>query len=79
MGVGGDGGLGGADGGAEVGEGFLLEDISREKEGESKEEDWRVLDGGLAWTGEDILVTVEKKIETWDWVRSIVGGEWWSE
>lgn len=27
--VGGDGGVGGANGGAEVGEGFLLEDISR--------------------------------------------------
>lgn len=29
--------------------------------------------------GEDILVTAEKKMETWDWVRSILGGGWCSE
>lgn len=46
VGVGRGGEVGGADGGAEVGEGFLLEDVAGEEEGEGEEEDWGVLDGG---------------------------------
>jgi hypothetical protein len=70
--------VGGLDGGAEVGEGFLLEDVAGEEEGEGEEEDWGVLEGGWVWMGEDVLVTTEMKTETWDWVRSIVGGGWWA-
>ena len=44
--VGGGGEVGWADGGAEVGEGFLLEDVAGEEEGEGEEEDWRGLDRG---------------------------------
>lgn len=76
VGVGGSGELGGADGGAEVGEGFLLEDVAGEEESEGKEEDWEVLDWSVGWRvqGKDVLVTAEKKMETWDCVKSIVGG-----
>lgn len=35
--------MGGSDGGAEVGEGFLLEDVAGEKEGEGEEEDCGML------------------------------------
>ena len=44
--VGGCGEVGGADRSAEVGEGFLLEDVAGEEECEGKEEDWGVLEGG---------------------------------
>lgn len=39
--------MGGADGGAEVGESFLLEDVAGKKEGEGEEEDCGVLDGSV--------------------------------
>lgn len=49
--VGGGGEVGGLDGGAEVGEGFLLEDVAGEEEGEGEEEDWGVVRLGLVECG----------------------------
>lgn len=47
----GGGEVGGLDGGAEVGEGFLLEDVAGEEEGEGEEEDWEVVRLGLVECG----------------------------